>query len=252
MINKIAIIRRLPNGDYRLYSKKKGPDGQRRNLGTSDSLSGIKQREKEVQTFKHMSDDGAADDKETKMLSDLSDIAGYLESAGFTDHADKIYMVMNAMDGQNIVDHNLIPDAQRNTENQGYIGGDGIGGGYSLLNTPMTGQPADDKDETYNPYKDLYEMKVSENERLKDHIINLQHNVHKLHTILNSIQNMNSVQLENLPEFIKEQDNVDAAARSNGLTGVTQISNQGSNMSPALSDSYFYGIGYEQLEPPYR
>ena len=100
MIIKTAIIRKLKSGKYRLYSKKKGPDGERRNLGTYDSLDGAKKREQEVQYFKHHADDGETYDKETQMLSDLSDIAAYLEKAGFTDKADKIYAVMDAMDGQ--------------------------------------------------------------------------------------------------------------------------------------------------------
>lgn len=41
------------SGGYKLVSKKTG-----KNLGTSTSLSGIKKREKEVQYFKHMNEDG--------------------------------------------------------------------------------------------------------------------------------------------------------------------------------------------------
>ena len=39
MIIKTSILKKLPSGQFRLYSKKKGPDGKRRNLGTFDSLS---------------------------------------------------------------------------------------------------------------------------------------------------------------------------------------------------------------------
>jgi len=48
------IIRKLPNGKYRLYSKKKNPKtGQSRNLGTFDTRSGAEKHEQDVQFFKH-------------------------------------------------------------------------------------------------------------------------------------------------------------------------------------------------------
>ena len=48
------IIRKLPNGKYRLYSKKKNPKtGERRNLGTFDTRSGAEKHEQDVQFFKH-------------------------------------------------------------------------------------------------------------------------------------------------------------------------------------------------------
>lgn len=73
--------------------------------------------------------------KKTQMVKDLSDIAKYLEEAGFVDKADKVYAVMSAIDGADfIVDHFTLPDDQRNVENQGYIGGESpIGGGYGML-----------------------------------------------------------------------------------------------------------------------
>ena len=48
------IIRKLANGKYRLYSKKKNPKtGERRNLGTFDSRKAAEKHEKNVQFFKH-------------------------------------------------------------------------------------------------------------------------------------------------------------------------------------------------------
>ena len=48
------VIRKLPNGKYRLYSKKKNPKtDQRRNLGTFDSRKVAEDHEKDVQYFKH-------------------------------------------------------------------------------------------------------------------------------------------------------------------------------------------------------
>jgi hypothetical protein len=48
------VIRKLANGKYRLYSKKKNPKtGERRNLGTFDSRKAAEAHEKDVQFFKH-------------------------------------------------------------------------------------------------------------------------------------------------------------------------------------------------------
>ena len=47
------MIRKLKDGRYRLYSRKKDPKtGRRRNLGTFDTLEGAKQHERAVQYFK--------------------------------------------------------------------------------------------------------------------------------------------------------------------------------------------------------
>ena len=137
-MHKIAIIRRLPSGKYRLYSKKKGPDGKRKNLGTYDTRAGAEQREREVQYFKHNADDGKSS-KQNKMLSDLSNIANYLEEAGYVGKAKELYDVMCLVDGslaQSADDLHFLPNVQMNTENQGYIGGEGIAGGYSGLSVP--------------------------------------------------------------------------------------------------------------------
>ena len=50
----LSEIIRQTGGKYCLYSKKKNPKtGKRRNLGCYGSKSGAKQREREVQYFKH-------------------------------------------------------------------------------------------------------------------------------------------------------------------------------------------------------
>ena len=47
------MIRKLPSGGYRLYSRKKDPrTGKRRNLGTFKSLEAAKKHERAVQFFK--------------------------------------------------------------------------------------------------------------------------------------------------------------------------------------------------------
>ena len=47
------MIRKLKNGEYRLYSRKKDPKtGKRRNLGTFDSREAAEKHERAVQYFK--------------------------------------------------------------------------------------------------------------------------------------------------------------------------------------------------------
>jgi len=47
------MIRKLRSGEYRLYSRKKDPQtNKRRNLGTFTSLEAAKKHEQEVQYFK--------------------------------------------------------------------------------------------------------------------------------------------------------------------------------------------------------
>jgi hypothetical protein len=47
------MIRKLPSGGYRLYSRKKDPKtGKRRNLGTFPSLAAARKHERAVQFFK--------------------------------------------------------------------------------------------------------------------------------------------------------------------------------------------------------
>ena len=48
------MIRKLPSGEYRLYSRKKNPKtGRRRNLGTFKSRAEAEKHERAVQFFKH-------------------------------------------------------------------------------------------------------------------------------------------------------------------------------------------------------
>lgn len=47
------MIRKLPSGKYRLYSRKKDPKtGKRRNLGTFKTLVAAKKHERAIQFFK--------------------------------------------------------------------------------------------------------------------------------------------------------------------------------------------------------
>ena len=48
-----CMIRKLKNGEYRLYSMKKNPKtGRRRNLGTFSTRAGAEKHERAVQYFK--------------------------------------------------------------------------------------------------------------------------------------------------------------------------------------------------------
>ena len=48
------MIRKLPGGKYRLYSRKKNPKtGKRRNLGTFATRAAAQRHERAVQFFKH-------------------------------------------------------------------------------------------------------------------------------------------------------------------------------------------------------
>ena len=47
------MIRKIPSGEYRLYSRKKNPKtGKRRNLGTFKTKTAAKKHEREIQFFK--------------------------------------------------------------------------------------------------------------------------------------------------------------------------------------------------------
>ena len=51
---EIVMIRKLPSGKFRLYSRKKNPKtGKRRNLGTFGSRKAAEQHERAVQFYKH-------------------------------------------------------------------------------------------------------------------------------------------------------------------------------------------------------
>ena len=48
------MIRKLPSGEYRLFSRKKNPKtGKRRNLGTFKTREAAVKHERAVQYFKH-------------------------------------------------------------------------------------------------------------------------------------------------------------------------------------------------------
>ncbi|MGH7533825.1 MAG: hypothetical protein ACREL4_11095 [Gemmatimonadales bacterium] len=53
MTEEIAMIRKLPSGKFRLYSRRKDPKtGKRRNLGTFPTRARAEKHEREVEFFK--------------------------------------------------------------------------------------------------------------------------------------------------------------------------------------------------------
>lgn len=65
---KCAVIRKLPNGKYRVMSEKG------KNLGTYDSRSAAQDRLRQVEYFKHR-DESKADDKKEIDLTDIDDFS---------------------------------------------------------------------------------------------------------------------------------------------------------------------------------
>jgi hypothetical protein len=54
-MEETRMIRKLKNGRYRLYSRKKNPKtGKRRNLGTFKTRQAAERHEREVQYFKRL------------------------------------------------------------------------------------------------------------------------------------------------------------------------------------------------------
>ena len=121
---KLSIIRK-ENGKYKLYSRKKNPKtGKRRLLGESDTLEGIKKREKQIQFFKHYANDQDTQDNETKVLHRISETGQYLENAGMIEKANEIYAAMDSFDCfDNYIDNQI------NTENQGSLSNEGFSQG---------------------------------------------------------------------------------------------------------------------------
>lgn len=243
MITKIAIIREIGDGKYRLYSRKKDSQGHRRNLGTFDSLSAAKKHEQQVQWFKHHAEDGADDDKQTKALSKISNIAQYLEEAGFIDKAKELYNTMALIDQSlddtdYLVDHFQVPENQLNTENQGYIGGDGTAGGYSMLSLPGAVIGAKDLKMLVKMANDLDQ---SGNTELAD----------KIDDIIKGLGPVPTKKPIKKKKKVEDSgESVDNVAGANGHMGVTVTDNGGAGQFSVLNDSYFYRQ-YGDLEGAY-
>jgi hypothetical protein len=243
MLIKLSIVKKLPSGKYRLYSKKKDKSGKRRNLGTFDSLSAVKKHEKAVQYFKHHADDGCSDDKVTHIVGKMSDIAGFLEEAGFIDSADRIYKAMDALDGSLSNDEDNVVDMFVNTDEQMNVGG---GQGFSDM-SPGHGGPSMSMDMPQVVAKLIIIANKLDKLYLYDEADDIDSIISKLEEIQ---QNKDTEQTKNKNDEYKKQDE-DVAARSNGHDGISAIDNQNCGMFSGLSDAYFYR-GYGDLEGPYK
>jgi len=253
---KTAIIKKLPNGKYRLYSRKKGPGGQRKNLGTYDSLKAVQDREKAVQYFKHNADD-LAQDKETEALESVSKAARYLEEAGMVEKAQLLYNIMDAIDGNleaNAAD--FIPDAQKNTENMGYLGGDGIGGGYSMLNVMaklIRIANKLDKNGHINEANKLDTIIAEQTNMFQKSILFEQLEGKKPKIEVSYVRNQDGKNISEQKKFdsldaalkyfqeMQEDDSIDDLVFNAGKTNITQLEMPGSG---GLSDWYFYNNPY--------
>lgn len=222
---KIAIIRKLGPNKFRLYSRKKDKSGKRRNLGTFKTLEECKKRERQVQFFKGQHAEDALDEKE-KTIKNIENIANFLEEAGFIDQSQTLYDTMAAIDGGMVDDAlDMIPDAQRNTENEGNLRPYGAGNSYSSFSVPEAERLAF-----------LKILVKTANDFDKN---GLTYEADELDAILEKL----------VKEY--EQENIDMAVNSNGLQGTSVIDNQSAGSFSGLSDSYFYR-SYQSDEGAYE
>jgi len=253
MLIKTAIIRKTDKG-YVLFSRKKGKDGKRKQLGGPYSSRGqAEKREQQVEYFKHKDDDANDSmDAETHTLSKLSDLAKYLEEAGFIDKAKVLYDTMAAIDSSlEDLTSDYIPEEQSNVENQGYIGGDGTGGGYSMFNVPESArlaarllQIASDLDEK-GRFEEATELDNAVKEYTEEELEALEN--------MPPEPELTDEELEEMAEYYNSDealDGLDDLVRSNGRVGTGVTDNQNAGMFQGFSDAYFYS-GYGNLESPY-
>jgi len=163
-----------------------------------------------------------------KAISQLSDIAKYLEEAGFAENAKCVHDAMCAIDGsldeEDNLDDNIRPDAQYNTG--GPIGYSGEVGGaspslFSIDEAEKLASLADDMDQ-----KGLYDEASEIDEMMLQHLKELA---------------------DKELEDEEEDENIDALVGANGKgnIGVTDAGG-----FAGLSDSYFYR-SYNNLEGVY-
>lgn len=227
-MKKVAIIKKLKSGKYRIYSKKKDKSGKRRNLGTFDTLSKAKEHERQIQYFKHNSDDGVfcEEDDRTKIINVFCDIAQYLHDNKFFDLSDKMYVLINLSeeDSDNNFDGQTIPDAQSNVDMISGIYDGSIGSmpSFSMDQARVAVDLANSLDGSgFYKYAN----------RVDDFILKIINNLEKI------INKRKLNYSEKKKEILDEQDVV---ARSNGLVGSSVVDNQNSGMFSGFSDAYFY------------
>ena len=241
MLTKTAIIKKLPGSNkYRLYSKKKGPDGKRRNLGTYDTLAAVKEREKQIQFFKHHAEDGEIDDKNAQTIKRLSDIAVYLDEAGFKKPSYQVYALMDLLD-DGLNNEDCIVDMFVNTDEQTNVGGPGgspLGISYngSISNSPSFGVDSAVL-RGHQLVSALIKIANALDEKgLYDEADALDQEVDKMIRELEATQALRKTQQTERPEKPKQKE--EAVARSNGRDGSSMVDNGGSGMGQGFAGGF--------------
>ncbi len=252
MITKISFIKKLPSGQYRIYSKKKDPKTKkRRNLGTFSSLSGAKKHLQEVEYFKHHADDGKNEDRDTKILSKLSDIATFLEKAGYIKAADKIYFAMDAVDGSfDYADDSIVsntPDVQNALPGSmdymmtGEVAG-GMQGAFSIPEAEKVASLANKLD-GMGLHDEADELDDVLKEMLSDDA--------DMHEIIGDLEEKHdNKKKKRVKPGEKDKAGIGVLVDSNGHVGTGVTDNQNAGMFQGFSDAYFYS-GYGNLEGAY-
>jgi len=185
--------------------------------------------------------------KKTNLLSHLSDIAKYLEEAGYVDKSKIVRDTMNTIDGSFADDEDYlidpfttISDEERNvggpspTYYNGSLGGGGnfstdIGAVASIVGALV--KVANSLDQK-GAYKEATKM---------DKLI---------HDIIEGKIIEDRPKKKRKKKKKKKKQNEDAIARSNGRVGTGVTDNQNAGMFQGFSDAYFYS-GYGNLEGAY-
>lgn len=185
-MNKTAYIKK-EKGKYCVKSEK-NPDWSG---GCYDSKKRAEERLKQVEMFKNM--------------DDANDVLYVSEEDAAAD---------------------FIPDDQRNIGNQGYIGGDGTGGSYSLFSVP--------------------EARVA---GLVERLVKIADKLDKKQEF--DLADILDVIVKALVDGDEDdaRDAIDMLAGANGRLGTGVVDNQNAGMFQGFSDAYMY-TGYGDLEGP--
>lgn len=223
--------------------------------GCYDTKKEAEKRLKQVEAIKHAkkADDGSVE----SMGKQLKDIAEYLKEAGMIadskqlkdisyvldSASDSDVFYVNEYDSDNAADY--IPDDQANIENQGYVGGDGTAGGYSMFNVPESAIVMANLINIANllDKKGLYEEANEIDTMLSEE------------EMIDLTSEPTDEELEEMARYYSEEDaaldggSVDMLAGANGRVGTGVVDNQNAGMFQGFSDAYFY-TGYGDLEGP--
>lgn len=209
------MIKKLPSGKYRLYSRKKDKNGKRKNLGTFDTLEKAKKHEQEIQYFKHT----ASHD-----IKSLEKIVDDLKGEGDDESAKQIEEYLEAIKKTNYTP-NVIPDNQMNSS-----GPDNIYSGQIMSSPSWSADYAIASAvkimEKFANDPDFYKNKDSD--KIYDNMLDL---------------------LQYAIDMF-EQDNIDGVVGANGTMGNSVVENQNSGSFQGLSDAYFYS-GSGSSDTPY-